>query len=230
MSLKFSIGKKIPLPILNNLFLRFPFLYKTKFVNYESCMDNDSLNELIEGIVKTQELKGEIIECGCSRCGTTCILGNYLKKNKINKKIFALDSFVGFEPNELKKEREINHTVATTKSFTYTSLEYVLKKIKKLKLIEQITPIKGFFEYTLPKIKTNFCFGLVDCDLEKSIEFSSEMIWKKLTPGGMLFFDDYHNNEYKGAMIAIDKFVSSHKNEIKEQGDTGRLYHVTKNI
>ena len=146
----------------------------------------------------------------------------------VDKKIYAIDSFIGFDPNELKKEQKRGFTNATTKSFTYSSLDYVLKKIKKLEISEFVIPVKGFFQDTLPTINKEFSFGFLDCDLEDSLSFATENIWKKLSPGGMLFFDDYASNEYKGAKVAIDNFVINHQNEIKEHGFSGRLYHITK--
>jgi len=228
MTLIASLAKQIPTPLLNNFLLTFSFLYKTKFLNYESYVDEISINELTNGIEKVQNLPGDIIECGCARCGTTCILANYLKNNNIKKKIYALDSFEGFDEIELKQENELGFTHATKKDFTYSSIDYVTKKIKNLELSEFVTPIKGFFEDSLPKINSDFCFGFIDCDLQKSMEFSAETIWKKLTPGGILFFDDYASNSFKGAKIAIDNFVNIHKEEIAEHGINNSLYQITK--
>ena len=228
MNIKSSLAKRIPIPILNNFLLFFPFLYKTRFLNYESYVDKISINELTQGIENVKNLSGDVIECGSARCGTTCILANYLKNNNIKKKIYALDSFEGFDEIELKKENELGFTHATKKDFSYSSIDYVTKKIKNLQLSEYVTPIKGYFEDSLPKINSDFCFGFIDCDLQKSMEFSAETIWKKLTPGGILFFDDYTSNAFKGAKIAIDNFVNSHNEEIFEHGINHRLYQITK--
>jgi len=114
MNLKALLAKQIPTPLLNNFLLTFSFLYKTKFLNYESYVDEISINELTNGIEKVQNLSGDIIECGCARCGTTCILANYLKNNNIKKKIYALDSFEGFDEIELKQENELGFVVGET--------------------------------------------------------------------------------------------------------------------
>jgi len=228
MVLKIKIAQKIPLQFLNNLLLSLPFLYKTKFINYESYLDEFSNKELLDCMNKLKDLPGNIIECGCARCGTTSILGNYLKENQIDKKIFALDSFSGFDEKELSEERQSGLTNSTSKDFTYSSYDYVMKKIKKLELSEKIMPIEGYFEDTLPNLDSNFCMGFIDCDLSKSISFVTENIWSRLTPGGQLFFDDYGNTEFKGVKIAVDDFIKIHLKEIEEHGKSHRLYYIKK--
>jgi hypothetical protein len=43
-------------------------------------------------------------------------------------------------------------------------------------------------------------------------------------------FDDYDTYQiFKGPKIAIDEFVSKHKNEISEHGLLNRLYYIVKN-
>lgn len=229
MNLKISIAKKIPLSLLNNSLLSLPILYKTKFINFESGLDIDSTYELFNAIDEVKNLLGNIIECGCARCGTTCILANYLKSNNIKKKIFALDSFSGFEKNELEDAIKKGLTTATLKDFTNSSYDYVQKKIKKLGLTNFIIPIEGYFQQTLSKIDSNYCLGFIDCNLNKSMTYSAETIWPKLTHGGKIFFDDYYGNEVsRGARSSIDNFIKNHLDEIEEYGIPNRLYHVTK--
>lgn len=228
MTLKASIAKRIPLPILNGMLLTFPFLYNLKSINYESYLDESSIKELTVAIDNVKDISGEIIECGSARCGTSCILANYIKKHNLEKILFALDSFEGFDSNELTKENELGLTVSEKNDFTYTSIDYVTEKIKKLNLSDFIVPVKGYFEDTLPKINSNFCLGFIDCDLQESMEFAAEQVWEKLSPGGMLYFDDYESEAYKGVKLAVDKFVTKHKNEISEHGIINRLYHICK--
>lgn len=229
VNLKILIAKKIPLSLLNNSLLSLPILYKNKFINFESYLDEDAINELLNAIQEVKNLSGNIIECGCARCGTTCILANYLKSNNIKKKIFALDSFKGFEKNELEDAIKKGLSTASSKDFTHSSYDYVQKKIKKLRLTKFIIPIEGYFEQILSKIDSNYCLGFIDCDLKESMTYSAETIWPKLTHGGKIFFDDYYGTQgSKGARSSIDNFVKNHLNEIEEYGITNRLYHVTK--
>ena len=228
MLTKISIAKKIPTNLLNKILLSFPFLYRTKFINFESYLEESELNDVLKGIDSVKDLPGNIIECGCARCGTSVILAQYLSSKKIMKKVYALDSFSGFDPQELKKEKQLGLTDATSDEFTYSSYDYVKKKIRKLGLSHALIPVKGYFQQTLHKIDSNFCMSLIDCDLSESITFTAENIWPRLVGGGLLFFDDYASENYAGVKPAVDKFVEKHRNEIKQFGLLGRLYCIKK--
>ena len=88
--------------------------------------------------------------------------------------------------------------------------------------------IKGFFEETLPKLQSKFCFALIDCDLEKSVIFAAEHVWKNLSKNGIIVFDDYTAGNFQGAKKGIDFFVNKHKNEIIKHGLKKGLYFVKK--
>jgi len=228
MRIKFKIASKVPIRLINNTFLAIPSLYKTRFINYEAFLDDKSIEEIKSAILKHKKTDGNIVECGSARCGTSVILGNYLRTNKIKKKIFALDSFEGFDKEELKNEQKNELTNAPNNSFARTSYEYVQKKIKKLELDDIIFPIKGFFEDTLPKINDKICVALIDCDLKKSMDFASESVWEKLISGGTMFLDDYYAERFDGPKISIDEFVKKHQSEIQSHGINQKIYHITK--
>ena len=123
-----KIALRLPPVITNKILLSFPNLYKSKLIRYESGTPQPQIDLLIQTIEKTKNLPGNIIECGSNRCGTTSILALHLKLNIIMKKIYALDSFSGFIPEEIQKERELGFTDFPEKSYHYNTFEYVKKK------------------------------------------------------------------------------------------------------
>jgi len=224
-----SIAGKIPNPILDTILITFPFLYKTKFVNFEAGTNEKQIGDLLKSIKDTTMLEGDIIECGSNRCGTSTILALYLKSNKINKKIFALDSFSGFDPEELKNERDASLTDMPMNAYNYNSYQYVIKKIKKLGITDILIPIKGFFQETLPKIDSKFCLAFIDCDLGESIKFTAENIWPELSSKGIMLFHDYDHPRFQNVKPFVDRFVDSHKDEIKHHKMVHGMYYVLKN-
>ena len=81
------------------------------------------------------------------------------------------------------------------------------KKISRLGVADIVIPVRGFFRDTLPQIQSNFILALIDCDLKDSILYCAETIWLKLMANGRIVFDDYTNEEFKGARLAVDSFV-----------------------
>lgn len=228
MQIKAGIFHIIPRPIINNLLLTIPSLYHTSLVNYETNLAGDNgIKELLKGMDEVYDIDGNIVECGSARCGTTVIMANHLLLQKSDKKIYACDTFAGFDMIEFEEEKKIGLTTATNSAFTNSSYEYVKKKIEKLGLTN-IHLTKGLFEDTLPKIHDVFSLALIDCDLKKSIIYSAEQIWPNLSSGGIMLFDDYTSTQYKGAKLAIDHFVDKFKDEMQENRLLDRLYYVRK--
>lgn len=228
-SLKTKIKHTIPPALLNTLLLHFPSLYRTKLVFYETNLRaGGGIDELLAQLAMVLDVEGEIIECGSSRCGASILMAQYLRSRRINKKILACDSYEGFDRAELEREQKDGLTTATSSAFTSTSYQYVQKKIAALGLQNTITPIKGYFQDSLPNIPGPFCLALIDCDLRDSLLYSAEAIWPKLSSGGRILFDDYIDVEFRGAKQGVDIFVEKHQAEISEHGLLNRLYYACK--
>jgi Macrocin-O-methyltransferase (TylF) len=219
----------LPMSTLNIL-LRFPFIYRMKFVNYESGLrDNHGLEDLTQQLESVLRVQGNIIECGSDRCGTSVIMAKYLKSIGNDKKIYALDVFgSGFEVNELEEESRLGLTQVPNKTFRYNSFEYVKNKIKLLGLEDVIIPVKGLFRDTLPSIDSTFCLCLIDCDLRKSMLYCAETLWPKLSRNGVMLFDDCGSMDHKNVIIAVDGFVNEHQHEVSEYGFLNKIYQARK--
>lgn len=229
MNWKAGIKHLIPPALLNNLLLTFPALYQTNIVYYETNLrQNQGIEELLAQLNLVLDRAGDIIECGSSRCGASVIMAKQLQSKQVHKIIYACDSFEGFDRLELEKERKASLTEAPDSAFTSTSYEYVKKKVEKLGVDHIVVPIKGFFQETLPHLKANFCFALIDCDLKDSIIYTAEMIWPNLVSGGRMVFDDYTAEDYRAARLGIDFFINKYQHEIAEHGLMNRLYYACK--
>ena len=228
--LKARIGHVVPQSTLNYVLLRFPFLYHTSFVNYESySADRGGIDDLVGQLKIVSSLDGNIIECGSARCGTSILIAKFLHSSRIQKKIYSLDLFgKGLDVNELNEERKDGRTKVSGKAFTYNSFEYVLRKIRILGFDNTIIPIQGFFRDTLQYVNSKFCLSFIDCDLSKSIEYCAEKVWPETVSQGVMLFDDYGSQNYRGVKPTVDAFVSKYEDEIAHHGLLNRLYYVRK--
>jgi O-methyltransferase len=225
--LKQSVRHLIPQKIVNNILLALPFLYRNRLINYETNLEN-GIPELLAQLASTFDLEGDIIECGSSFCGTSAIMAKYLVDNHVEKKIFACDSFEGFDRNELAKEVDAGLVNVKENAFTFTSYNYIVRKIAKLGLKDTIVPVKGFFEATLPHITGKLSFALIDCDLRDSIVYCMERVFPQLSNGGRILIDDYSHSDWRGAKLGVDHFVSQHQEEIAQHRLLDRFYLVQK--
>ena len=119
MQLKARIKRMVPPAVLNNIMLTFPQLYKTKLVCFESNLEaGGGLEDLQQQLESVLSLDGDIAECGSSRCGTSIFMANYLRRENVKKTIYAFDSFEGFEPEEIKKEKALGWNTSLDGVFT----------------------------------------------------------------------------------------------------------------
>lgn len=203
--IKNFIKGHIPQSQFNHLLLTFPYLYS--LLRYESQLSEDQFAVLEEILGK--QIPGNVIECGVYRGGTTVLMALYLKANRIAKKIYALDSFSGFDRNAIEEEVQKGQVVAQgLTAFTSNSVDYVRRKIEKLGIPDMIEIVPGYFEDSLGKITDSFSLAFIDCDLERSAEFCLTTLWEKVVRGGYIVVDDYANPGYPGAKIACDRFLN----------------------
>ncbi len=227
---KVGLRRRIPWPLVNAVLFRFPRLYQTRLVGYESHIPQAGLQELLAQLDLVGDLRGDIVECGSAHCGTSIVMARHAVSRGMHKRVFACDSYEGFDQVELARERAEGLTASgvTADAFTSTSYNYVVRKLAALGLERSVIPIRGFFKDTLPDLPGPFSLALIDCDLRDSLLFAAQTVWPRLVPRGRLLFDDYTNPAAKGSREGVDLFVESHRSEIHSHGLLGRLYHAVK--
>jgi hypothetical protein len=203
-----------------------------RLVNYETVMNAAGLRDLQDLLDMTLGVQGDVVECGCNRCGTTVIMANYLRSRNVKKTIYACDTFDGFSLDELERERQLGRANVSQSAFASPGqYEYVKEKLFRLGVDGQVVPVKGLFQDTFPRSlgtwgKLSFVF--VDCDLEESMLFCARALWPLLVPGGVMAFDDYSSEQFKGSRIAIDRFVAEQPIGLASHKLMRRIYFLRK--
>jgi len=210
------------------ILLRFPSLYATRRVQYEGSLVPDEVEALIARLEASLDLEGDVIECGSFLCGTTVSMARLLKMRQLPKRIYACDTFAGFDPEEIRREQEAGDATRRH-SFKETDLHYVRRKLERLGVADRVVLVQGLFQTTLDTLQGPFCFAFIDCDLHDSMLYAARTVWPRLSPGGCCVFDDYDNQEYRGATRAIDTFIAERRQDIREHGRLLRkLYYAIK--
>jgi len=205
-----------------------PSLYATPRIQYEQSLVRNEVEALIARLGASLNLPGDVVECGCFLCGTTVAMARLLQERQPCKRIYACDTFAGFDPAEIRREQEIGD--ATDRhSFTDTDLRYVRRKLERLGVADRVVLVQGLFQETLGTLQGPFCFAFIDCDLHDSMLYAARAVWPRLSPGGCCVFDDYNNQEYLGATRAIDTFIGEQRQSIRDHGRLLRkLYYAVK--
>ena len=163
-----------------------------------------------------------IVECGVGAGESLSYLSLVTQIMKINKKIWAFDSFEGFpeftEEDVGKYQKGRNKTI-----YKNYNIDYVKNSLKSCGVndeeIENINFIKGFFPDSFKHYNgERIDFLHLDVDLYKSYKYCLEFFWPFLDKGSIVLFDEYKSEsdlyKWPGASRAIDEFFKKKKIEI----------------
>ncbi|MCL5407140.1 MAG: TylF/MycF family methyltransferase [Patescibacteria group bacterium] len=144
---------------------------------------------VVFNIPKSQ--KGDLIECGCWKGGSTAILS--LVASKVKRKLYVADSFEGIPPDDDKKGHFYTHLSVLgyyEKGMYDGTLTEVKKNIKEHGNIKACQFIKGFYKDSLKKFNKPLVFAFLDVDLRSSLEDSVKYIWPNLLDNSLIYTDD----------------------------------------
>ncbi len=193
-----------------------------------------SWNNYFSHVIKNS-LEGDIVECGVGDGFHLSFILNNMKTNYElkNKKYFGFDSFEGFpEPSE----EDISQRNPKKGDWGHTDENYVLNNLIKIGFDEtdfkNIKFIKGYFNKTLKDQKNlidQICLLHLDCDLYQSYKDSLEFLYPKVVKNGLIIFDEYlDQNDFPGAIKAIDEFFGENIKNIQKCNASGKYYIIKK--
>ena len=104
--------------------------------------------------------------------------------------------------------------ISSSLDFSNTSIEYVQSRIDYLGLKERISIRVGDFSVDIEKLVRGEKFSLVllDSDLFKSYANTLPVLWNQLSPGGLIYLDEYYSLKFPGPRMAVNAFMHSISN------------------
>lgn len=147
-----------------------------------------SLEDIVD-MIKTENIIGDIIECGVWK-GGICI---HLAKLFPNRDIWICDSFQGCP---YSKDRQYDYKKEIHKGGVYAVKEEAVKNnFRKFGVDpdqDRLHFCAGWFKNTLPTLPVKQIALLrIDCDLYSSYLEVLNNLYDKVVPGGFIIFDDY---------------------------------------
>jgi O-methyltransferase len=141
--------------------------------------------------------EGDLIEFGSYQGGSAGLIAQTICDS--GKTLHLCDSFEGLpDPTEADN---FHHRG----DFEDTDADRVRCGLEKLGCGRFTHLHVGYFEETLPHIRVpRFCFAHIDVDLYQSVTECLEFVYPRMTPGGIILFDDYGAPTCLGAKQAVD--------------------------
>src|SRR5579872_2853966 len=145
---------------------------------------------------------GEVAEFGVWRGGTALLLHNHLTSRAPERTLHLFDSFAGL-PQE-NPARDNHHRKGDLANLSEAGVRALFEGRRGVAIHS------GSFEETVAQVHAQmFCFAHIDADLYASVLFASEFIFPRLSPGGVVVYDDYGFRTCAGAKAAVDEYFSA---------------------
>ena len=175
----------------------------------------DSLCALLES---TLRLPGDVIECGVYRGASLQRLACTLKDQAPHKTLFGLDSFQGFPENNVDAvDVGPLRSLAGIKGkfrFCADTPDRLQRIFQAFDVRAELVP--GYFADTLPLFAGHqFCFIHLDVDLYASYKECLAALYDRLTPGGVIVFDEWNHDAWPGSTLAIKEFCDTHPESVE---------------
>lgn len=168
-----------------------------------------SLIALLEDALKQP---GDVVECGVFRGDSLRRISKTVKDIAPDRTVFGLDSFEGFPPGGITGLDITRFRSKSRLEGKFTNADDVPARLRRFADAFGINLDlrKGYFESTLPGITDRrFCFIHIDCDTYAGHIEVLDALYDRLSPGGVIVYDDYMTEEWPGATQAVDEFLAS---------------------
>ena len=187
------------------------------------------LSHFYDLLEKVRKVDGNIVECGVGWGRSLfmfCVLSNSFNKDRY---IWGFDSFQGFsEPSSSDRQDIARIRKGHYKTSQAGVLRYLVNSgVTQDFINNKVKLIGGFFCDTLNRYDGKSIALLhLDVDLYNSYKECLEVLYPKVTKGGVIVFDEYQSDTYIGARKAIDEFFLGKTERILKSKFIDRYYVV----
>jgi O-methyltransferase len=170
--------------------------------------------------VAEQDIQGDFVECGVWRGGNSIIAADVFKNLASHRRVWLFDTFVGMTAptaadvnirGETADEKFAHSERGDHNEWCYAPLEEVQGNFSKVGLLtDRVKFVKGDVAKTLSgsaEMPGEISVLRLDTDWYESTKAELEILYPKLTMGGVLIIDDY--GHWGGSRKAVDEYFAN---------------------
>ncbi len=167
--------------------------------------------------VLDRNIEGDFVECGVWRGGNAILAAGTFKMHRANRKTYLYDTFAGMtQPSDLDRNRRGQPAMSRFEKlqkdgyneWAFSSIDEVKNNFDKANLLDgNVVFIKGDVLKTLSEQKllpNRISIMRLDTDWYESTKFELEVLWPRLSAGGVIIIDDY--GTWSGSKKAVDEY------------------------
>ena len=168
---------------------------RQRYASFPSLLDN------------VRSVPGDVCEVGCYRGLSAYVIASILRKMEKSAPFHLCDSFEGLSEFSTVDRSRFHDMDRPEKRQKYVcSLEAVRQNLHEFDFIEYH---KGWIPEPFRELSDHqFCFVHIDVDLYEPTRESFAFFYPRLSPRGVMVFDDYGSVKFPGARQAIDECLS----------------------
>lgn len=173
--------------------------------------------------VLNQRVSGDIAEFGCYIGTTTLFTRRVLDAlgESGNRQLHAYDSFAGL-PEKTTADSSAAGLQFQGGELTVSKKQF-LQEFKHAHLQPPITHKAWFKDLTAREVPDNIAYAFLDGDFYESILTSLQLVWPRLSPGGVITIDDYEREALPGPARAVRDFCQNKRVTIHHEHNIGIL-------
>lgn len=151
-------------------------------------------------------VSGDVVECGVAHGGSAALLGLTIKETEQRRRLWLFDTFSGIPA---PTSEDPDYDIAAKYTGDFAPHEDVRATLTNMG-VSDFTTIQGLFEETVSRSEVESIAVLhIDGDWYSSVKACLEGFYDRVTPGGLIQFDDY--GYWAGARKAVDEFFAARK-------------------
>lgn len=176
-------------------------------------------------------VEGDVVEFGVALGGSAILLA---KRAGADRRFFGLDVFAMIPPPTSERDdarsKDRYRTIASGGAkglggdpyYGYRTdlYEHVSSQLARYGTPvdgDRVNLVRGLFEDALPLLDiSRIAFAHIDCDWYDPVRYCLNQTAARLSPGGLMVIDDYH--DYEGCRRAVDEFLVEHPDFLMEPG------------
>lgn len=169
----------------------------------------DNIHSLLD-VIAADAIPGDLIETGVWRGGATIFMRGYLAAHGItDRRVWVADSFAGLPVPSAPEDRGYDFSAGVHPILAISRAEVEDLFSRYDLLDDRVCFLEGWFRDTLPKAPINRLALLrLDGDLFESTTDALNHLYDKVSPGGFVIVDDYH--DFEPCRRAVNEFRTRH--------------------
>jgi len=166
------------------------------------------LNTIAWAGAQVSHIPGDFVECGVWRGFCSAVLMDYLNFDRLDRKFYLYDTFEGI-PSEYDSEK--HDSPLFREAGLYDSVLQRFARFPNATIVRGVVPES--FSEALPD---RIAFLHLDMNSSKSEIAALEVLFDRISSGGVVVFDDYGWTGYRAQQVAEDRFVQARGHRILE--------------